>query len=141
MFLIQNFILIHFQTLQLIFVYLKMPKEHRNITFPLRTEGKIHYTRPFDMMKAGDRAEVCEFLYLAWLCPKPLWQQTLRMNTGSDVMFKEQASIIYLLLIKLLNYKVYLYLNISDSFLPRYENFSINAAMFQQLLFSGSIYY
>lgn len=59
------FILIHLQTLQLIFVYLKMPKEHRNITFPLRTEGKIHYTRPFDMMKAEDRAEVCEFLY--WL--------------------------------------------------------------------------
>lgn len=50
---------------KLIFVYLKMPKEHRNITFPLRTEGKIHYTRPFDMMKAEDRAEVCEFLY--WL--------------------------------------------------------------------------
>lgn len=68
------FILIHFQTLQLIFVYLtlqlifvylKMPKEHRNLTFPLRTEGKIHYTRPLDMMKAEDRAEVCEFLY--WL--------------------------------------------------------------------------
>lgn len=54
-----------FQTLQLIFLYLKMPKEHRNITFPLRTEGKIHYTRPVDMMKAEDRAEVCEFLY--WL--------------------------------------------------------------------------
>ncbi|XP_052680208.1 uncharacterized protein LOC128160971 [Crassostrea angulata] len=50
---------------KLIFVYLKMPKEHRNLTFPLRTEGKIHYTRPFDMMKAEDRAEVCEFLY--WL--------------------------------------------------------------------------
>lgn len=29
---------------KLIFVYLKMPKEHRNITFPLKTEGKIHYT-------------------------------------------------------------------------------------------------
>uniref|UniRef100_A0A8W8LTL8 Uncharacterized protein n=1 Tax=Magallana gigas TaxID=29159 RepID=A0A8W8LTL8_MAGGI len=29
---------------KLIFVYLKMPKEHRNLTFPLRTEGKIHYT-------------------------------------------------------------------------------------------------
>lgn len=42
-----------------------MPKEHRNLTFPLRTEGKIHYTRPFDMMKAEDRAEVCEFLH--WL--------------------------------------------------------------------------
>lgn len=42
-----------------------MPKEHPNITFPLRTEGKIHYTRPFDMMNAEDRAEVGEFLY--WL--------------------------------------------------------------------------
>lgn len=42
-----------------------MPKEHRNITFPLRTEGKIHYTGPFDMMRVEDRAEVCEFMY--WL--------------------------------------------------------------------------
>ena len=31
----------------------------------LRTEGKIHYTKPYDMLKAEDRAEVCEFLY--WL--------------------------------------------------------------------------
>lgn len=51
------------------------------------------------------------------------------MNTGSDVMFKEEAIIIYLLLIKLLNCKVYLYLNNSDSFQQRYEKFSINAAM------------
>lgn len=50
---------------KLIFVYLKMPKTHCNVSFPLRTEGKIHYTRPFDMLKAIDRAEVCEFLY--WL--------------------------------------------------------------------------
>lgn len=57
------------------------------------------------------------------------------MNTGSDVMFKEEASIIYLLLIKLLNYKVYLYLNISDSFQQRYEKFSINAAIFNNHCF------
>lgn len=93
------------------------------------------------MMKAEDRAEVCEFLYWVGCVQNRYGSKLFWMNTGSDVMFKEEASIIYLLLIKLLNYKVYLYLNISDSFLQRYENFSINAAMFQQLLFSGSIYY
>lgn len=83
-----------------------MPKEHRNITFPLRTEGKIHYTLPFDMLKVENRAEVGEFLY---------WLGCVQNRHGSK-MFREEASIIYLLLIKLLNYKVYLYLNISDSF-------------------------
>lgn len=48
-----------------IFVYLKMPEEHQKTGFPLKTRGKIHYTRPFEMLKADDRAEVCEFLY--WL--------------------------------------------------------------------------
>lgn len=51
------------------------------------------------------------------------------MNTGSDVMFKEEASIIYLLLNKLLNDKVYLYLNISDSF---QEVFTININIFSE---------
>lgn len=51
---------------KLIFVHLKMPVEHiTNRTDPPKTEGKIHYTRPFDMLKAEDRAEICEFLY--WL--------------------------------------------------------------------------
>ncbi|XP_078327401.1 uncharacterized protein LOC111114503 isoform X1 [Crassostrea virginica] len=54
---------------KLIFVYLKMPEEHiisiMDCKQPLKTEGKIHYTKPFDMLKAEDRAEVCDFLY--WL--------------------------------------------------------------------------
>lgn len=48
-----------------IFVYLKMPKEHQKAGFPLKRRGNIHYSRPFDMLKADDRADVCEFLY--WL--------------------------------------------------------------------------
>lgn len=101
MFKIQNLILfhiiwIHFQTLQLIFVYLKMPKTHCNVSFPLRTEGKIHYTRPFNMLKAIDRAEVCEFLY--WLgCIQNRYGRKLLMwiNTGSGARFKEEVSKTY----------------------------------------------
>lgn len=48
-----------------IFVYLKMPKEHQETGFPLKSRGNIHYSRPFEMLKADDRAEVSEFLY--WL--------------------------------------------------------------------------
>lgn len=48
-----------------IFVYLKMPKEHHKAGSPLKSRGNIHYTRPFEMLKADDRAEVSEFLY--WL--------------------------------------------------------------------------
>lgn len=48
-----------------IFVYLKMPKEHHKAGSPLKSRGIIHYTRPFEMLKAADRAEVSEFLY--WL--------------------------------------------------------------------------
>nr|XP_022340935.1 uncharacterized protein LOC111135292 isoform X2 [Crassostrea virginica] len=54
---------------KLIFVYLIMPEEHIDSIMccekPLKTEGKIHFTKPYDMLKAEDRAEVCEFLY--WL--------------------------------------------------------------------------
>ena len=46
-----------------------MPEEHIDSIMhcekPLKTEGKIHFTKPYDMLKAEDRAEVCEFLY--WL--------------------------------------------------------------------------
>nr|XP_034304642.1 uncharacterized protein LOC105321034 isoform X2 [Crassostrea gigas] len=48
-----------------IFIYLKMPKEHHKAGSPLKSRGNIHYTRPFEMLKAADRAEVSEFLY--WL--------------------------------------------------------------------------
>ncbi|XP_078327408.1 uncharacterized protein LOC111112179 isoform X1 [Crassostrea virginica] len=65
---------------KLIFVYLKMSKEHvLSITKckkDLKTEGKIHYTKPYDMLKAEDRAEVCEFLY--WL---GCFQNEYRKNT------------------------------------------------------------
>lgn len=75
MFKIQNLILfhiiLHFFTFSNLTVNIclsenaKKAKTHCNVSFPLRTEGKIHYTRPFDMLKAIIRAEVCEFLY--WL--------------------------------------------------------------------------
>lgn len=45
-----------------------MPNEYFysiNLNEPHRDKGKIHYTKPFDMLKAEDRAEVCEFMY--WL--------------------------------------------------------------------------
>lgn len=42
-----------------------MPKEHYKAGSPLKSRGNIHYTRPFEMLKADDRAEVSEFLY--WL--------------------------------------------------------------------------
>ena len=65
---------------QLIFVYLRMPREHiENVILckrPLQTEGKIHFTKPFDMLKAEDRAEVSEFIY--WL---GCFQNEYRQNT------------------------------------------------------------
>lgn len=45
-----------------------MPKEHYYsiiLNKPHRNKGNIHYTKPFDMLNAEDRAEVCEFMY--WL--------------------------------------------------------------------------
>ena len=63
------YFMLYINFFQLIFVYLRMPREHiENVILckrPLQTEGKIHFTKPFDMLKAEDRAEVCEFLY--WL--------------------------------------------------------------------------
>lgn len=53
---------------KIIFVYLKMPKEHYYsiiLNKPHRDKGNIHYTKSFDMLNADDRAEVCEFMY--WL--------------------------------------------------------------------------
>lgn len=54
-----------FMETKFFFVYLKMPKEDQEASFPLKNRGIIHYSRPFEMLKADDRAEVCEFLY--WL--------------------------------------------------------------------------
>nr|XP_034335227.1 uncharacterized protein LOC105325187 [Crassostrea gigas] len=51
---------------KIIFVYLKVTKEDFELlTLPLKSQGIIHYTRSFDMLKAEDRGEICEFLY--WL--------------------------------------------------------------------------
>lgn len=51
---------------KIIFVYLKVTKEDFELlTLPLKSPGIIHYTRSFDMLKADDRGEICEFLY--WL--------------------------------------------------------------------------
>ena len=65
---------------QLIFVYLKTEEEHiisiLDCKIPFKTEGKIHFTKPYDMLKAEDRAEVSEFLY--WL---GCFQNEHRQNT------------------------------------------------------------
>ena len=76
---------------------MRMPREHiEDIILckqPLKTEGKIHYTKPYDMLKAEDRAEVCEFLY--WLgCLQNQGRSSL-MNTEGKTL-KEQVSIAFM---------------------------------------------
>lgn len=51
---------------KIIFLYLKIQKEPGELLIlPLKNKGIIHYTKPFDILKAQDRGEVCEILY--WL--------------------------------------------------------------------------
>ncbi|XP_078327399.1 uncharacterized protein LOC111112178 isoform X2 [Crassostrea virginica] len=78
---------------KLIFVYLRMPREHiENVILckrPLQTEGKIHFTKPFDMLKAEDRAEVCEFLY--WLgCVQNHGRWSLMNTEGKQLTEQHQ---------------------------------------------------
>ena len=73
-----------------------MPWEHINSINdkqPLKTEGKIHFTKPYDMLKAEDRAEVCEFLY--WL---GIFQNEGRWSLMSteETQLEEQVSIAFL---------------------------------------------
>ena len=74
-----------------------MPEEHiisiMDCKQPLTTEGKIHYTKPYDMLKAEDRAEVCEFLY--WLgCVQNHGRWSLMNTEGKQL--KEQVSIAFI---------------------------------------------
>lgn len=51
---------------KIIFVYLKIKREPGELLIlPLKNKGSIRYTRPFDILNAQDRGEVCEILY--WL--------------------------------------------------------------------------
>ena len=73
-----------------------MPWEHINSINdkqPLKTEGKIHFTKPYDMLKAEDRAEVCEFLY--WLgCVQNHGRWSLMSTKGTQLT--EQVSIAFI---------------------------------------------
>uniref|UniRef100_A0A8W8P6B8 Uncharacterized protein n=1 Tax=Magallana gigas TaxID=29159 RepID=A0A8W8P6B8_MAGGI len=66
---------------KIIFVYLKVKKEPDELLIlPLKSKGTIHYTRPYDILKAQDRGEVCEIFY--WLgCAQNHCDRELLMTT------------------------------------------------------------
>lgn len=66
---------------KIIFVYLKIKREPGELLIlPLKSKGIIQYTRPFDILKAQDRGDVCEILY--WLgCVQNHCERELLLTT------------------------------------------------------------